>query len=127
MVATKPKLVVSISQENGYFAIVGNREGLQYLSNTILKLIDPIDTKTSSSCNLDIDITHDLRKIIVGESEVESEINIIEFYNSSAKRSKNKYMSKTFEEKTLLLIKIIWLYLLPGLGVWQLLQIAGIA
>jgi len=116
----KPTALVSINQANGDLAIVGNREGFEYLSESISKLLLNNNGESDDRYTLDPKVTYNLKQIIVGDEAVFYEKEIIEFYNTA----KSKAIAQNSRSKKLgaSVLKILWFYLLPLLGAWKVME-----
>lgn len=123
MEAAKPRLVITLDQNRGDLSLVGNRDGLAYLQTEITQAITEIDERSSTKTHpLDTEITSDLTQIVVGQTALEDAVAVIEFYRAAPKTNQKRFrcaLTKGFAG----LIKIIWQYWLPILGICTLLRL----
>lgn len=117
-----PHVLIAINQSNGEFSLVGNSEGLSYLNKEIESALDAGSLIPEGSLHkLDAEITHDLKQIVVGEKEVQSALSIIDLYNSASGMKEDINILSRILRISKQVIKVIWLYILPILGLWLLL------
>lgn len=117
-----PHILIAINQSNGEFSLVGNSEGLSYLNKEIESALDAGSLIPEGSLHkLDAEITHDLKQIVVGEKEVQSALSIIDLYNSASGMKEDINILSRILRISKQVIKVIWLYILPILGLWLLL------
>lgn len=117
-----PHILIAINQSNGEFSLVGNSEGLSYLNKEIESALDAGSLIPEGSLHkLDAEITHDLKQIVVGEKEVQNALSIIDLYNSASGMKEDINILSRILRISKQVIKVIWLYILPILGLWLLL------